>query len=365
MPRFPRTVATRLLPAGLCALFISQALFAQTTVRSIKVLGGKDAVEIEVESSAKLVPQTQALTGPDRLVIDFPNATPGGELRSQSVNVGEVKDLRVGLFQSKPPVTRVVLDLRTAQSYEIFPNGRTTIIKVNGNGGSAQGQTSASVNEYSAEPVRRPGLVEANYTNRVEPLPSSHTAVVHPNTAQPRFSPPSVRLAGNTVSNDALPAVSAAPPKPALEVTFQDGLLTIHSNKATLSEVLFAVQQRTGAEVSIAAGAEQEKVVAEIGPAPAQVALTQLLNGSKFNFLLLNAVNDPQRLDRVILTPRPDRVFSPAPAMAQMTPPATPDNNPQMDPQPAYVPPPQAQPVNRGAPGAQGEGKPEDTDPDQ
>jgi len=75
--------------------------------------------------------------------------------------------------------------------------------------------------------------------------------------------------------------------------------------------------------------------------------------------------NDPQRLDRVILTPRPDRVFSPpAPAMAQMTPP--PDNTPQMDPQPAYVPPPpQAQPVNRGAPGAQGEGKPDDTDSDQ
>ena len=103
MPRFPRTVATRLFPAGLCALFVSQALFAQTTVRSIKVLGGKDAVEIEVESSGKLVPQTQALTGPDRLVIDFPNATPGGELRSQSVNVGEIKDLFfTGLIKITP-----------------------------------------------------------------------------------------------------------------------------------------------------------------------------------------------------------------------------------------------------------------------
>jgi hypothetical protein len=366
MPRFPRTVATRLFPAGLCALFVSQALFAQTTVRSIKVLGGKDAVEIEVESSGKLVPQTQALTGPDRLVIDFPNATPGGELRSQSVNVGEIKDLRVGLFQSKPPVTRVVLDLRTAQTYEIFPNGRTTIIKVKGSG-EAQGQTSASLNDSSAEPVRRPGLVEANYTKRIEPVAVSNHPGAYSSPAQPKFSQPaSNRPVANAVSNDAPSrVVNAAPPKPALEVAFQDGLLTIHSNKATLSEVLFAVQQRTGAEVSIAAGAEQEKVVAEIGPAPAQQVLTQLLNGSKFNYLLLNAVNDPQRLDRVILTPRPDRVFSPpAPAMAQMTPP--PDNTPQMDPQPAYVPPPpQAQPVNRGAPGAQGEGKPDDTDSDQ
>src|ERR1700721_1126523 len=273
MPRFPRTVATRLFPGGLCALFVRQGLFAQTTVRSIKVLGGKDAVEIEMESSGKLVPQTQALTGPDRLVIDFPNATPGGELRSQSVNVGEIKDLRVGLFQSKPPVTRVVLDLRTAQTYEIFPNGRTTIIKVKGSG-EAQGHASASVNDASAEPVRRPGLVEANYTKRIEPVAVSNHPGAYSSPAQPKFSQlASNRPVANAVSND-------APPKPALEVAFQDGLLTIHSNKATLSEVLFAVQQRTGAEVSIAAGAEQEKVVAEIGPAPAQQVLTQLLNGS-------------------------------------------------------------------------------------
>ena len=57
---------------------------------------------------------------------------------------------------------------------------------------------------------------------------------------------------------------SEAAPEPPLEVSYRNGLLGIHANKATLSEVLFAVQQRTGAEISIAAGAEQEKVVADI-----------------------------------------------------------------------------------------------------
>ena len=84
------------------------------------------------EASRRIIPETQVLTGPDRLVVDFPNAVPGNELRSQSVNRGEVKDLRVGLFQSLPPVTRVVLDLKTAQSYQVFPEGRTVIIKVLG-----------------------------------------------------------------------------------------------------------------------------------------------------------------------------------------------------------------------------------------
>ena len=83
----------------------------------------------------------------------------------------------------------------------------------------------------------------------------------------------------------------------------------------TLSQVLFAVQQRTGAEVSIAAGAEQETVAVDLTPGPAPEVLARLLNGSKFNFLILSAANDPQRLDRVILSPRAEGGIMPAPAI--------------------------------------------------
>jgi len=287
MHKFPRIIGSRLLVAGLCALQGGSWLLAQTSapasanqvsVRSVKVLGSKDAVEIEVEASARIVPQTQVLTGPDRLIVDFPNAVPGGQLRSQSVDRGEVKDLRIGLFQAKPPVTRVVLDLKTAQSYQIFPSGRTVIIKVMG----GARDTSAQVDDSPAAPVKRPSLVIANYTTRVEPVHIEESA------------------------------------QPQLDVTFHDGLLGIRANKATLSEVLFAVQQRTGAQVAIAAGAEQEQVVADIAPAPAPEVLARLLNGSKFNFLILSAANDPQRLDRVILTPRPEGASIPQPSAARM-----------------------------------------------
>jgi antitoxin (DNA-binding transcriptional repressor) of toxin-antitoxin stability system len=248
---------------------------AQVSVRSVKVLGSKDAVEIEVDASDRIVPQTQVLTGPDRLVIDFPNAVPSNQLRSQSIDRGEVKDVRVGLFQSKPAVTRIVLDLKSAQSYQVFPYGRTVIIKVMG--GSAD--TSASMGNFSSSPTttKRPGLVVANYVRGAEPV-SVVTAAQSP-----------------------------------LEVTYLNGLLGIRANKATLSEVLFAVQQRTGAEVSIAAGAELEKVVADIAPAPAPEVLARLLNGSKFNFLILSGVDDPTKLDRVILSPRPEGGYVPPP----------------------------------------------------
>ena len=135
MHRFPRVSASQLFAATLCACFAVPS-FAQVSVRSVKVLGSKDTVEIEVEASERIVPETRVLTGPDRLVVDFPNATPTSQVRNQSVDRGEVKDVRVGLFQSKPPVTRVVLDLKTARSFQIFPYGRTVMIKVTGDGGA-------------------------------------------------------------------------------------------------------------------------------------------------------------------------------------------------------------------------------------
>jgi antitoxin (DNA-binding transcriptional repressor) of toxin-antitoxin stability system len=293
MHRLSRIIVNRQLSAVLCAVAVP-ALLAQTstpknpaarsvspiTVRTVKVLGSKDAVEIEVEASDPVVPQTKVLTGPDRLVVDFPKAAPSNQLRSQAVNQGEVKGLRVGLLKSKPPVTRVVLDLRTAQSYQIFPYGRTVIIKVMGSGAEASARMSSSVPTPAAT---RPALVAANYTSRAEP--------------------------GKVDTSD----------QPSLDVTYRDGLLGIRADKATLAEVLYAVQQHTGAEIRIAAGAEQEKIVADIAPAPAPEVLARLLNGSTFNFLILSAANDPLRLERVILSPRPEAglVASPTPAPVQ------------------------------------------------
>jgi AMIN domain len=273
----PRSIASRLLTVVLGTTlfawgFLAQTLLAQSSVRQVKVMDSRGAVEIEVEASDRIVPQTQMLTGPDRLVIDFPNSVPGKQLFSQSVNKGEVKDVRIGLFQSKPPITRLVLDLKTAQSYQIFPYGRTVMIKVIG---TAPAEASAAVQSFPASSPTRPGLVNANYTAGAERLPVN------------------------------------TQPKPC-EVIFRDGLLTIKANKATFSEVLFAVQQRTGADIAIPAGAEQERVVADIGPGPVQEVLASLLNGSNFNFLILNSANDPRKLDRVILSPRNGGVFVPA-----------------------------------------------------
>jgi hypothetical protein len=308
MDRFSRTIAKRLLAAGLCAGLSAVPAMAQVSVRSLKVLGNKDVVEVEVEASDRISPETQVLTGPDRLVVDFPNARPNADLRSQSVDRGDVKDVRVGLFQSKPPITRVVIDLKAARSFQVFPYGRTVMIKVVGAPSNAVAQQNGQ-----AQPGAQPQLVAANFTA------------------------------------SSAPAHIEAVPDPPLQVSYLHGMLSIRSNKATLSEVLYAVQQKTGADIAIPAGAEQEQVVASVEPAPAPEVLARLLNGSRFNFLILSAPDDPKKLDRVILSTRTEGNFiAPLPPMqnedgsGEDDQPAVVQNNEQPQPDNA-VPPAEAQ----------------------
>lgn len=290
-----RAAAAFLAGAMLClvAPIASQGQGAPT-IRRVQVLHSGRQVEVEIEATTHIIPQTHLLTGPDRLVVDFVNAVPGPQLHNQALNREDVKRLRVGLFSADPPVTRVVLDLNGPQPYQIFPSGKTVIVKVGENSGAQP----AAYNPASA-----PALVNTTYPAQTVPISTP-------------------------------PAPAARPP---LEVKFQNGLLSISSNKASLSEVLFAVHQRTGAEIAIPAGAEQEKVAAELGPAPAAEVLAHLLNGSNFNFLILNSTINPLALDRVILTPRAGGTMPPP--VSQVQPRSEEEDDAAAQPQVAPIPP--------------------------
>ncbi len=92
--------------------------------------------------------------------------------------------------------------------------------------------------------------------------------------------------------------------------------------------------------MAVAAGAEQEQVVADIGPAPAPEVLARLLNGSRFNFLILSSENDSSKLDRVILSARAEGAVTPLPPV-QNDEPADEEGPQNVEPAPvANVPPP-------------------------
>ena len=280
-------------------------------------------MEVEIQTSgAAVAPDTQAITGPDRIVVDFPGALPAADLYALKVNRGALQGIRAGLFFSNPPITRVVLDLSEPQSYQISTGQNAVVVKLNSVKLNSDKLNSVSLNSVKLNSAK---LTPANSAPKPTMLPAVRTQpssvaaqpgarlqnaslAAHTSAAVPATSAASSSITGAAPP----PAVSAAPPlvtaapAPAVSVSFVNGLLSIHAEKATLAQVLFEVQRQTRADIAIPAGAEQEQVAADLGPAPARDVLAALLNGSHYNFIF---VGNELSLDQVILTLRESNPF--------------------------------------------------------
>jgi len=292
-------------------------------IEHVVVRGTDAAMEVEIQTSgAPVAPDTQAITGPDRIVVDFPGALPAAELRALTVNRGVLKAIRKGLFFDNPPITRIVLDLAEPQSYRISTTQNAVVVKL---GPASQDQSKpdqakldqtkpgpakpARVTPVESKASEKPVAPAARFQNAVlmEGSIVSRTPVAVTSVAQPKVA----AVVANAVPNvmaPSLPTVSEAPPppQPLVIVGFQNGMLRIRADKATLAQVLFEVQRQTQAEIAIPAGAEQEQVAVDLGPAPARDVLGALLNGSKYNFVF---VGNELSLERVILTRRDPNIF--------------------------------------------------------
>ncbi|HEY6303272.1 MAG TPA: AMIN domain-containing protein [Terriglobales bacterium] len=257
-------------------------------VQNVVVRGSGPAMEVEIQTSgAPVAPDTQAIAGPDRIVVDFPGALPASELRALKVNRGALKGIRTGLFFDNPPITRIVLDLVEPQSYRISTTQNAIVVKL--------GPVTTAVE--AAVPNVPPAARLQNAS-----LATGAPAKVR-NALMPRLS---AAVAHAMTSPLPSPVMDAPPQKLPLTVTFEKGMLRIRAEKATLAQVLFEVQRQTRAEIAIPAGAEQEQVAADLGPAPARDVLGSLLNGSAYNFIF---VGGELSLERVILSRRDSSPF--------------------------------------------------------
>lgn len=322
--REKRTLVIALWACALLLLGPAQNLSAQSgavTIRSVSVLGHQPGnFELEIASTQTITPQTRVLTGPDRIVVDFPGALPGPALRDISVRSAEVKGIRVGLFENSPPVTRVVLDLTSPQPFQIFPSGRNVIVKL---------MTPGAATSASAPPPPPP-----------------------------------------------------APPRPVnqLEVQCHSGNLKIIATRVSLAAVLGEIHRCTGAEIAVPPEAQREEVVANLGPAPARQVLASLLNGSPYNFIVVGSDRDPNSLRKVMLSVRgpggpsaPATIQpAPAPAVAETAPEPPPDLAPDVPPAsdasfntPDASSPDNAAPAPDNAPPPDGAAPPSDTPANQ
>jgi len=125
---------------------------------------------------------------------------------------------------------------------------------------------------------------------RARPKSADHAPVlVQQQTPTPQPAPPP-------------PTPEQGPSSPA-EVSFQGGKLTIVARNSTMSDVLNAVKQKTGAAVEMPA-VSSERVVGQFGPGAPRDVMAQLLNGSHFDYVLLGSPADPGALKKVVLMAR-------------------------------------------------------------
>jgi hypothetical protein len=113
-----------------------------------------------------------------------------------------------------------------------------------------------------------------------------------------------------------IPLDSMAPVPP--QVSYQNGQLTIVAPNSTLGDILRAVRKQTGAEIEVPSA--PERVVTHLGPGPAREIMAELLNGSRFNYVLLGSPSNDAFLTRVVLVAKtgPDTVSPPGgPSLAE------------------------------------------------
>ena len=99
-------------------------------VRGISVARGLDGTNVEIRATGTLTPKTLTLRSPERLVIDLPNAVPESRPHNIPVHAADVNMVRMSQYQTEPPTTRVVLDLKAPQNFELASLDNKLVVKL-------------------------------------------------------------------------------------------------------------------------------------------------------------------------------------------------------------------------------------------
>jgi len=164
---------------------------------------------------------------------------------------------------------------------------------------------------------RKSNTVLSLNVQSLQPFASVTPARAPVPTVKPQPSISAVVGVQNPVGNAALPPMqdlAAVPPAVAARnggaismhnssaVTYANGQLTINAENVTLAALLRLIAEKTGAVIDLPPGTGSERIFEHAGPGKPNDVLTQLLNGSHFNFVIVNSPQDPNAVAQVLLT---------------------------------------------------------------
>jgi hypothetical protein len=108
------------------------------------------------------------------------------------------------------------------------------------------------------------------------------------------------------------------------KITYQNGLLSVESVNGRLIDILNGIRTKAGIQFE-GLQTTQDRVAGKFGPARADQVLTSLLQGSRFDYVIIGMPENPALVQRVILSP------SSSAAAAGSTPGAQPVQQPSGD----------------------------------
>ena len=99
-------------------------------INRVEVSTHQQDVVVEIHLTSPMIPSLSFARSPDRVIVDFPATAPKESLRRIPVGRNGVKRVRIGLNQSNPPVTRVVVDLDVMHPVKIDASGRKVLLRI-------------------------------------------------------------------------------------------------------------------------------------------------------------------------------------------------------------------------------------------
>ncbi len=200
--------------------------------------------------------------------------------------------------------------------------------------------------------------LEAQASERMRRFPEVPESTAPPAQANPQpQSKPNPQVPAAPSASPAL-QLSATPPAPALppsllqqpakpaQILFSAGRLTINADNASLGEILNTLATQSGMKIQ-GLGAD-ERVFGSFGPGSPKDVLSDLLNGTPYNILMVGDLSNGAP-DKLILAHTTQTTTSSNPAQAQATPPPADEDDADASDQPRPEPREQIPPgVTRG-----------------
>jgi hypothetical protein len=119
-----------LLALLVCALALPAVAGPAAEIKEVHVAPRGDQETIDVHLTSSVVPAVIVAKNPDRLVLQFYNTATPNRQQVALVDQNGVKAVRIGLNKADPPVTRVVVDLKSAHAYSVAMTGNTVRLTV-------------------------------------------------------------------------------------------------------------------------------------------------------------------------------------------------------------------------------------------